>query len=1305
MEYIDPLQPISVVTCINNDVKVLLTIDEVYEYVDISKFKNYVEYELNDIIDTLFIQALKSVPESINYYIAGGKALNTIIKNKFSPKSFDFDIHVSRDEEIIQLQRHIITSINNELGQHYRKYPRYCIFKSLEKLGIVDESLLDYYLNDNLFYYGHRSLDRTREINNIINGVFLKLKFLKRNRYNKTILRMHNTPYNFTNYRDQPFIEADHIMSSAHNTDAKINRMYALLENTNQGSDFNVYYYPLSDIGLDSTVNFGVQLYRSLNPDNSIFINRLYGIKYAGYILLLYNLIRYIKVSKYKWMNNYKRLKLLTVNPEKIKCNFYLHYTRNNLENDIINLTAQINTADQNIPIIATSVGQRRQLLIKITNYINAHPIRLKVSNPAIKNRLYGDNADTITPADMIVKFANHYIGYRQHTCSRVIFGPASTPLDHLEFFLDNEIVGNNLLSDIIFDMDDTGYVYHYTGDLYRSLNTFVSYQYNNIATDNITRYHRPDPDQIDLNGRQKSVPEFNVGIAEYANVCENIDNVFRMYHLNHNLADFKININDNFTVYSCQLVYSFNSLTHRKIDVDMLKSGDIIMLQQYLSSTYNHQTNLDYFLEGATVIYKIKINKNSHNWIFLGNYSYYKNEKEILLKRGSYLVYEKTLNELVKFKENNVEMTVIYLSLFDNEGDSLLYSKQISGTLDYYENPLLSQYYIELLESANDRYFTKRYAHADKLNCDMDKLNRTAPNNYEFLYESDQEYIAPDGTRTLRPNHGLAHAIRVSAWVYIYCLTILKHNYNPIWVGLINPVFILKVCIASIFLVAGRESEQGYLEHPTFEQFCRFRSGNSVENGETINDYKHAYTRYHEKSARYFRETVAPLNLYTPDELDTFYNIMIDFYNPYRFPEGKDRLIAFLFENAHAMDLVRVVPYLQNYIIPVNRHTNMEIFNEENMKFVKLSIEMCKLMGDNVVAHEYKEFTEDTINQLAPDLSQNMQPRFVKFNNNPRYCVAHLLNFLEPEIKYIIDDIIDNTSVFIQPNPEVQLNNLVRHDSEQMIYPVNAVNHVNVRNPDDRDDTNTRQLIGGEVRSFEDDYLDDLDRIDRYNKSRMFGNTIFVPKTYKISGANKLTRVDTFVLLEKSSNQINTDKYNARNDKIFMDIMKSNNRDKAQHKNNKDQVVQYTDKFMDKNKLDKSDKFMDKNKSDKTDKFIDKNKLDKSDKSDKTDKFIDKNKLDKSDKSDKTDKFMDKNKLDKSDKSDKFMDKNKTDNFMDKNNHIYNSDVTLTPLNAPVRLRGGSYKNKSITDSENLYREKYIKYKNKFLNLRKNIK
>jgi hypothetical protein len=109
--------------------------------------------------------------------------------------------------------------------------------------------------------------------------------------------------------------------------------------------------------------------------------------------------------------------------------------------------------------------------------------------------------------------------------------------------------------------------------------------------------------------------------------------------------------------------------------------------------------------------------------------------------------------------------------------------------------------------------------------------------------------------------------------------------------------------------------------------------------------------------------------------------------------------------------------------------------------------------------------------------------------------------------------------------------------------------------------------------------------------------------------------------------------------------------------------------------------------------------------KSDKTDKFIDKNKLDKSDKSDKTDKFMDKNKLDKSDKSDKFMDKNKTDNFMDKNNHIYNSDVTLTPLNAPVRLRGGSYKNKSITDSENLYREKYIKYKNKFLNLRKNIK
>ena len=96
-------------------------------------------------------------------------------------------------------------------------------------------------------------------------------------------------------------------------------------------------------------------------------------------------------------------------------------------------------------------------------------------------------------------------------------------------------------------------------------------------------------------------------------------------------------------------------------------------------------------------------------------------------------------------------------------------------------------------------------------------------------------------------------------------------------------------------------------------------------------------------------------------------------------------------------------------------------------------------------------------------------------------------------------------------------------------------------------------------------------------------------------------------------------------------------------------------------------------------------------------------------------DKFTNKNTKDvMTQYRDKFTNKNTKDvmtQYRDKftNNNDkdgYNFDVT-TPiqLNTPVMSHGGSYTNKLITDSEIFYREKYIKYKNKFLNLRKNIK
>jgi hypothetical protein len=439
MEYTNSSQPILVSTCNNPNVKVLLTINKISEYVDLNQFKSYVEYELIDIIDTLFVQALKTTPYDIQYYISGGKALNTIIKNKFLPKSFDYDIHVNTRDDQNRIQMHINNTINTELRKSYRKYPRYCIFKSLQKLGLVDDSLLNYYLNEDLFYFGTRTRDNSYEPDVGIKGVFIKLKFLKQVRRN-SVLMYNNLPYNFTNYRNQhdlnKFIADLKKNGTSHDINKIISTMYLKMNFWNNMSEYNIYYHPISDIDIEHDINFGVKLYTPyVNPIGFIFISN--NIKYASYILLLYNLIRYIKISQYKYKNNYKKLKLLAINPTKIKCDFYLRYQRANLEKDIRHFLPQMLVADRTLPTFANQPGN--VLLIQVLNYINDNPIRIKLM-PNRKIKLYGDNPDIITTNQIIKKLVINYIGNNtvpNVTCINSVLGPGCEPHNHSSFFVD----------------------------------------------------------------------------------------------------------------------------------------------------------------------------------------------------------------------------------------------------------------------------------------------------------------------------------------------------------------------------------------------------------------------------------------------------------------------------------------------------------------------------------------------------------------------------------------------------------------------------------------------------------------------------------------------------------------------------------------------------------------------------------------------------------------------------------------------------------------------------------------------------
>ena len=599
--------------------------------------------------------------------------------------------------------------------------------------------------------------------------------------------------------------------------------------------------------------------------------------------------------------------------------------------------------------------------------------------------------------------------------------------------------------------------------------------------------------------------------------------------------------MSEQFNIYSFQLIFSFINNQQKPINLLKLKSGDIIQLQQYLSCTYDKSTFDIYLIKITSCLLIIRVGKKNKSWILLDNYSYFQNEKEILIKKESLLVF----NELTYKNIHGIERPVLTFTLFDDDEQMLEYSNSISGTTNLYENPLLSQSYITILEYINNKYFKQKYRHADKIKCD------DMPENYVFLYNSDVLYSNGIET-TYRPVHGLVHAVRVSIWVYIYCLNILKYDYNETWKDMINPKFILKVCIASLFLVSGRESEQGNYIIPDFEKKCNFldgldkvkKCGIDMVDGYSIFDYKHAHELYRKASAQNFKNAILAhqfiKNIFDEGEIDEFVSIFPRYYSSTLLTTDREKLIGFLFKNAHNLDLVRINSHLKNYLIPIHRNKNIEEFNEINKKFINLSINMCKLTGDNVLVKTYKEDTENNINNIINSL-QYMNRTFIDFNNNPKYCVSNLLDFINPYIKTLIIDIEENKYKFTPKIPQYQIiqNNkdysglISNFDKLMKEYikdtVIETLSHEYI--------TQTMQSGGVNKELFLDEQYNDISELEQYNdiseleqyyENRTFGNIAYLSKNSSLK-LNNINIEECIILFHKSikytdMDEINTD-------------------------------------------------------------------------------------------------------------------------------------------------------------------------------------
>jgi hypothetical protein len=321
------------------------------------------------------------------------------------------------------------------------------------------------------------------------------------------------------------------------------------------------------------------------------------------------------------------------------------------------------------------------------------------------------------------------------------------------------------------------------------SLNVFCSYYNNDLPINNIQSFnnigmHR----QLELSNHKIincTFKDIYANYNDYGMICQKIDEIF----VNFNLDDEFIRIRDSFIkdtfeVYSLNDINSFtqidNILSKSFNNLNYTKKGDMILLDQYLSTTFNNNFNFTGFFENkfTPVLLKIRINKNNNRWLFLNKYSLLNNESEILIKRNSTFVvkdvnYINYITIKLNHEDKYLKVLTLELSDIDIEKDEpenqLIVSNTVKKLLKYngfnkYDNILESPLCLKTLHYVYDSFFKNRFKEAYY----CPPLSAEAEYNVEI-----------DGVLVSIPkcNHSLAHAVRVLCWIQLFCLQ--KEKYN----------------------------------------------------------------------------------------------------------------------------------------------------------------------------------------------------------------------------------------------------------------------------------------------------------------------------------------------------------------------------------------------------------------------------------------------------------------------------------------------------------------------------------------------
>jgi hypothetical protein len=541
--------------------------------------------------------------------------------------------------------------------------------------------------------------------------------------------------------------------------------------------------------------------------------------------------------------------------------------------------------------------------------------------------------------------------------------------------------------------------------------------------------------------------------------------------------GDLVINyIEDNFTVFSMKSLYNYNLYTDVYNNVSSFKTGDIFIYPEYISATRDYATNIDHFIDENKVLFRIKINKNIKKWIFLNKYSVIPTENEILINHNSTFIVKNVSTTLISsHSRGDFEVQLIDLELLDDAPSSNEIKKKIykiSGTSDFTDNPLRSALFNVSAQYVFNNFLIKEYADPKKFTEDG-----IVCSGFTMLLTDQYLNININGENKYlyRPNHGLAHTLRVCLWVYLYGLFLLKYNHT-IYTYVITPKYLLQACIAALFLVAGRESECGFSDEVNT---CNLTPTDMVY-------YNNSYTRYKQQSVDRFEAYARsiPDTIYSDIDIEDFKHC-IKFY--YEIDTGRqtfqldskpiNQLTSKLFHMSHSNNLLRCRPDARIFVPLPPTHPD---YDRQFIILGNYAIQFCRELGDRRLT---SSISSQENGQAHPDIDTfgyDVQ-KFYENSTNVNTCISTILDITIPYINEMIADIEENYRNFTFTN--FKINTYL--SSEAVPIGISTVGT----------SFNRPKMSGGNYQ--EDDYVTDVDYALMSTNNNIIGTRFFVPKKY----------------------------------------------------------------------------------------------------------------------------------------------------------------------------------------------------------------